>query len=163
VNLGLLMSRWAPFLALLASEAPAVLAEFAHDLNGRGSSAGAAILRSFWCGAVGVPRVGRPQAATSPQRTTMRIASTNRTGSESPSMTHDGCEGFCARVFWQPYVEYLANHTELPEPLTRCPRCPYCASPPLLGVLRQEGDGAKRSLVCWFCRTEWDYLRIACP
>jgi FdhE protein len=22
---------------------------------------------------------------------------------------------------------------------------------------------AKRSLICSFCRTEWDYLRIACP
>jgi FdhE protein len=30
-------------------------------------------------------------------------------------------------------------------------------------VLRPEGEGAKRSLVCSFCRTEWDYLRIACP
>ena len=33
----------------------------------------------------------------------------------------------------------------------------------MAGVLRPEGEGAKRSLVCSFCRTEWDYLRIACP
>jgi FdhE protein len=32
-----------------------------------------------------------------------------------------------------------------------------------VGVLRPEGEGAKRSLVCSFCRTEWDYVRIACP
>jgi FdhE protein len=32
-----------------------------------------------------------------------------------------------------------------------------------VGVLRAEGEGAKRSLICSFCRTEWDYLRIACP
>ena len=33
----------------------------------------------------------------------------------------------------------------------------------MVGVLRPEGDGGKRSLICSFCRTEWDYLRIACP
>ena len=32
-----------------------------------------------------------------------------------------------------------------------------------MGVLRPEGEGAKRSLICSFCRTEWDYLRLACP
>ena len=31
-----------------------------------------------------------------------------------------------------------------------------------MGVLRPEGEGAKRTLICSFCRTEWDYLRIAC-
>ena len=26
-----------------------------------------------------------------------------------------------------------------------------------------EGDGAKRSLVCSLCCTEWEYRRIVCP
>jgi len=30
-------------------------------------------------------------------------------------------------------------------------------------VLRPEGEGAKRSLICALCRTEWDYVRLTCP
>jgi hypothetical protein len=30
-------------------------------------------------------------------------------------------------------------------------------------VLRPLGDGAKRSLVCSLCATEWEYRRIVCP
>ena len=71
-------------------------------------------------------------------------------------------ERFWAQAFLQPYAEFLADHADLATPVRR-PICPYCGSPPLVGVLREEGDGAKRSLVCSFCRTEWDYLRIACP
>ncbi len=32
-----------------------------------------------------------------------------------------------------------------------------------VGVLREEGHGAKRSLVCSLCLTEWDYRRVVCP
>jgi FdhE protein len=31
------------------------------------------------------------------------------------------------------------------------------------GVLRGEGDGAKRWLLCSLCSTEWPYLRVSCP
>ncbi len=34
---------------------------------------------------------------------------------------------------------------------------------PQVGVLRQEGDGAKRFLICSLCSTEWAYGRIVCP
>lgn len=30
-------------------------------------------------------------------------------------------------------------------------------------MLRPEGDGGKRFLVCSFCLYEWDFLRILCP
>jgi FdhE protein len=30
-------------------------------------------------------------------------------------------------------------------------------------VLRPEGEGAKRSLICSLCATEWVYRRIVCP
>jgi FdhE protein len=30
-------------------------------------------------------------------------------------------------------------------------------------VLRTEGDGAKRSLICALCANEWEYRRIVCP
>lgn len=136
VDLSLLITRWDPFLSMIRDEAPPPLAEFALDLNARGASAGAAILRSSWRG---------------------------RTGSPSEWMTDNVFGGFCVQAFLQPYAEYLAHHTDLPEPPIRRPTCPFCGSPPLVGVLRQEGDGAKRSLICSFCRTEWGFLRIVCP
>ena len=40
--------------------------------------------------------------------------------------------------------------------------CPLCGSPPLLGVLRPEGDGGKRFLLCSFCSREWEFRRILC-
>ena len=30
-------------------------------------------------------------------------------------------------------------------------------------MLRPEGDGGKRFLVCSFCLTEWEFRRILCP
>ena len=41
--------------------------------------------------------------------------------------------------------------------------CPYCASPPLLAILRPEGEGGKRSLLCGRCFTEWEFRRLLCP
>jgi FdhE protein len=32
----------------------------------------------------------------------------------------------------------------------------------VVGVLREEGHGARRALVCGLCLTEWDYLRVVC-
>jgi len=41
--------------------------------------------------------------------------------------------------------------------------CPLCDGAPHLGVMRPEGDAAKRLLQCSFCATEWDFTRIVCP
>jgi len=41
--------------------------------------------------------------------------------------------------------------------------CPVCGSKPQVAVLRPEGDGGKRFLVCSFCLTEWEFRRILCP
>ena len=41
-------------------------------------------------------------------------------------------------------------------------RCPVCDGSPGVGVLREEGHGARRALVCGLCLTEWDYLRLVC-
>jgi FdhE protein len=40
--------------------------------------------------------------------------------------------------------------------------CPACGGSPGVGVLREEGHGARRALVCGLCLTEWDYLRLVC-
>src|SRR5438477_9269767 len=41
--------------------------------------------------------------------------------------------------------------------------CPLCGARPLLGVLRPEGDGGKRFVLCSFCSQEWEFRRILCP
>lgn len=41
--------------------------------------------------------------------------------------------------------------------------CPACRRPPLLAILRPEGDGGKRSLLCGRCSTEWEFRRLLCP
>jgi FdhE protein len=65
-----------------------------------------------------------------------------------------------ARAFLQTYAEFLAT-AQLPPVVMTC-RCPRCSSLPLLGVLRPEGDGAKRFLQCAFCSQEWEFRRIFC-
>ena len=42
-------------------------------------------------------------------------------------------------------------------------RCPHCAALPVAAVLREEGHGAKRFLLCALCLQEWECLRIVCP
>jgi FdhE protein len=68
-----------------------------------------------------------------------------------------------AWMFLQPYAEYLADHTDHPRFEGTPPICPLCSSKPLTGVLRPEGDGAKRLLLCSLCATAWDFRRIVCP
>lgn len=69
---------------------------------------------------------------------------------------------FYARVLLQPYAEYLASQGSVNVETTAA-ICPFCSARPVVGVLRGEGDGAKRSLVCSLCATEWVYRRIVCP
>ncbi|HWZ31769.1 MAG TPA: formate dehydrogenase accessory protein FdhE [Bryobacteraceae bacterium] len=72
-------------------------------------------------------------------------------------------EALLASLFLQPYAEHLAEQAET-APRHETPAvCPFCARKPVVGVLRPEGDGAKRSLICLMCSTEWPYGRIICP
>jgi FdhE protein len=70
-------------------------------------------------------------------------------------------EALIAWTFLQPYAEHLADQAGPAE--TQAALCPQCSRRPQAGVLRQQGDGAKRSLICSLCATEWDYRRIVCP
>ena len=70
---------------------------------------------------------------------------------------------FFARALLQPCAENLASMREVESPRYGSATCPICASKPQVGVLREEGHGAKRSLVCSLCFTEWDYRRVICP
>jgi FdhE protein len=66
------------------------------------------------------------------------------------------------RWLLQPLREYQASQASQSPPAIE-PTCPFCRSKPVAGVLRGEGDGAKRSLLCSLCSTEWEYRRVVCP
>jgi formate dehydrogenase accessory protein FdhE len=72
---------------------------------------------------------------------------------------------FLARAFLQPYAEWLRSQATVdwtnggPSPCL----CPSCHRKPGAGVLRQQGEGARRSLLCSFCLAEWEFRRLVCP
>jgi formate dehydrogenase accessory protein FdhE len=70
---------------------------------------------------------------------------------------------FFPRAFLQPYAAYVAGRTAVPPVLVTPRVCPLCGGRALFGVLRIEGDGGKRCLVCSFCGYEWEFRRILCP
>jgi len=69
---------------------------------------------------------------------------------------------FFAQALLQPYAEFLASKNNTPDEGSPSV-CPFCGSQPQLAILRQEGDGAKRFLLCSLCATEWTYRRVVCP
>jgi FdhE protein len=77
--------------------------------------------------------------------------------------TLDPAEALLAWAFLQPYAEHLADHTEPLEVHGAPSLCPLCSGAPLAGVLRPQGDGGRRSLICSLCATEWGFRRILCP
>jgi len=70
---------------------------------------------------------------------------------------------FLARAFLQPYAEFRAAQTSAASIVATTRICTLCGARPLLGVLRPEGDGGKRLLICAFCSQEWEFRRILCP
>lgn len=68
---------------------------------------------------------------------------------------------FFARVILQPYAEYLASRGDVDRDKAD-PVCPFCNARPVVAILRGEGDGGKRSLLCSLCATEWQYRRVLC-
>lgn len=76
---------------------------------------------------------------------------------------------FVVEALLQPFAERLASERihprdrPAPPAATGTDRCPFCDDSPVVGALREEGEGAKRSLVCGLCLTEWTYLRLVCP
>jgi formate dehydrogenase accessory protein FdhE len=70
---------------------------------------------------------------------------------------------FLARAFLQPYAEFRAALMPKPPIVVTTKVCPLCSARPHSGVLRVEGDGGKRFLLCSFCSQEWEFRRILCP
>lgn len=76
----------------------------------------------------------------------------------------DPTVAFVLEALVQPFAEQLAEPRHSAPPSDTFPsRCPACGDLPLVGVLREEGHGARRALACARCLGEWDYLRVVCP
>jgi FdhE protein len=132
-DLSLLLPQFPDFLTHIAAAAPEPLAQCALDLRKREPAQWLDDLTSFW----------RDAPAFEPQ-------------------PGQGAE-LLACMFLQPYAEYLAGRGEPLPPHGTFGLCPFCHARPIAGVLRPEGDGAKRSLICSFCATEWNIGRMVCP
>jgi FdhE protein len=92
-------------------------------------------------------------------------------GSWSDLLTHcwstadeppDAPEEFLAFAFLQPCAEFVRTKARLQFDGYNHSLCPFCNRKPALGVLRPQGDGARRNLVCGFCLCEWEFRRIVC-
>ncbi|MGH9660114.1 MAG: formate dehydrogenase accessory protein FdhE, partial [Bryobacteraceae bacterium] len=64
-----------------------------------------------------------------------------------------------ALAFVQPLAERFAETAARED---RGALCPVCARRPVAAVLREQDLGARRSLVCGFCATEWRFDRLGC-
>lgn len=138
LDLFFLLPRFAPFLALVENNAPAPLAQAASALRAQ-SGAWQGILSDYW------QRLPQPES-----------------DSESASNSNPA-QALLAWAFLQPYAEYLADYAAHSPLHATPPVCPLCSSKPVVGVLRPEGDGGKRSLICALCANEWNFRRIVCP
>ena len=74
-----------------------------------------------------------------------------------------GPSAFFARALFQPLAENLAASGAAQPAGFSGSVCPVCGERPQVAVLRPEGDGGKRFLICSFCLTEWEFRRILCP
>jgi FdhE protein len=147
LDLALLLPHFPDLLALLQSAGPAPVADAARLLSLQGPAAWIAFLSDYWS-------VGG---------SARHSLTAERSHAESQQPASEVLTEFILRVFLQPYAEFLAARFPVPQLEATPSVCPICGSAPLLGVLRPEGDGGRRCLVCSFCLHEWSFRRILCP
>lgn len=71
-------------------------------------------------------------------------------------------DSFFAHACLQPLAENLQSQLhQLPDSFQNT--CPACGGYPQAAVLRPEGDGGRRWLLCSFCLREWVFRRVVCP
>jgi FdhE protein len=77
----------------------------------------------------------------------------------------DGRTAFVIEALVQPLAatRESASAGRDPSDSKREQRCPSCGGLPVVGLLREEGHGARRSLVCGRCLSEWEFRRVCCP
>jgi FdhE protein len=145
LDLSLLLPKFPGFLSIIEQIAPAALAEAAADFAEQGPTGWQNAIEDFWHGDLEL---------SVPVEHDERLAAGNVAADS---------DRLLAWIFLQPYAEYLADHREIAILEGTPSTCPLCGGKPLVGVLRPEGDGAKKSLVCMLCAHEWGFRRIYCP
>jgi hypothetical protein len=133
LNLGVVLGPFADLLKMVGERAPEALALKARNLLAKGGGRQGEILQEFW-----------------------------KTGLLEEDAPEEPGTNFLARAMLQPYADFVCGAMLPPAPLMTVCRCPRCNSLPLLGVLRPEGEGGKRFLLCGFCGLEWEFRRILC-
>jgi formate dehydrogenase accessory protein FdhE len=147
LDLFLLLPRFPGFLSVLEQIAPVPLARSAASLAQKGLAGWQHAIEDFWYRdpelAAGIVEDSEPRSANGKAAT--------------------DSDWLLAWMFLQPYAEYLADHRETAKVDGTPSTCPLCGCKPIVGVLRREGDGAKKSLICMLCAHEWVFRRIYCP
>jgi len=133
LDLTLLLPHFRSFLSLVEQNAPNALAAAAREIAALPSESWVMLLTSYW-------EVGG--------RFDQQIGAFAQ---------------FFPRAFLQPYAAYVVARTAVPPVLVTPRVCPLCGGRASFGVLRVEGDGGKRCMVCSFCGYEWEFRRILCP
>jgi formate dehydrogenase accessory protein FdhE len=72
-------------------------------------------------------------------------------------------ESFIARVLRQAEAVEAAARSQIDASGVTRNTCPFCGERPVAAVLRPEGEGGKRYLLCSRCLTEWEFRRMLCP
>jgi FdhE protein len=145
LDLFLLLPKFPAFLSVVEQIAPVPLANASTTLAKKGPGRWQHAIEDFWHGDSDAAARGEE----------IQSDDSELTGAESDRLL--------AWIFLQPYAEYLADHREI-ETVNGTPStCPLCGGNPIVGVLRPEGDGGKKSLICMLCAHEWPFRRIYCP
>ncbi len=145
LDLSFLVPQFSAFLARIAEPAPPALAATARQMRAYGEVRWAGLLQVAW------------------QPTPARSSNSGEGISQSEDASGlRARETFLARAFVQPFAEYIAERIPAVAVRSHTPTCPKCDSEPAVGVLRPEGQSARRSLICSFCSTEWSFPRGVC-
>ena len=147
LDLFLLLPRFPRFLSVIEQIAPVPLAQSAASLAQKGPAGWQHAIEDFW--------YRDPELAAG-------IVDDSELQSANGSAATDS-DWLLAWMFVQPYAEYLADHRETAIVDGTPSTCPFCGRKPIVGVLRSQGDGAKKSLICMLCAHEWVFRRIYCP
>lgn len=147
LDLFLLLPKFPGFLSVIQKIAPAPLAEAAASLAEKGTGGWQRAIEEFWQG----------DAELTPAENDAEEVEA------ADPLEVNYSDRLLAWIFLQPYAEYLADHRELASVDGTPSTCPLCGGKPIVGVLRSEGDGAKKSLICMLCAHEWTFRRIYCP
>jgi hypothetical protein len=141
LNLAPVLQSFGDFLSVVQNSAPTPLDAEARSFLSLQKSDWTEALEDFW-------KKGLRENATE--------------GAKGTGAPENLFREFLCRAYLQPYAEFIASAMLPPNLTMTVCRCPRCNSLPLLSVLRQEGDGAKRSLQCALCSQEWEFRRILC-